>query len=144
MVNATNLDGINLWPYLSEDDGGKARTNVVINIDEISNYSSIRYNHYKLITGTTDEHTDWYGDSATSQKASYSAEQVLQSKVARAIAQVIETNEMQFKKRCSNPGCNQLSTSDIYDLRWKAEIRCRKFPQPKVTIFFIIFILSKN
>lgn len=145
-----SIDGYNMWPSLV--NGRRSpRSEVLINIDDIDNYSAIRRGDYKYVIGHTDSGDEWYGDSAglgvEEPRIAFpevSSDAVLKSKAGVAISGAI-TSEQVTTLRQRREGRWQsgddekldnklLTAEDIARLRADSILRCDVSKQQEVRI----------
>ncbi|BES94699.1 arylsulfatase b [Nesidiocoris tenuis] len=103
------IDGLDMWNSLTEGAPGE-RDEILLNIDDRSNVSSLRVAQYKLIKGTTykGQWDDWYGPSGRNGQ-DYDVKAVLSSKVSHALAAIGQ----------------ELSPETVVNLRIEAEVKCQ-------------------
>ncbi|XP_063972439.1 arylsulfatase B-like [Diachasmimorpha longicaudata] len=122
-INTTlpSLDGFNMWPTITDNDTAP-RTEVLINIDGISNYSAIRSGDFKYVVGYPGRVTGWYGNLSTSGDVyqDYQPENVLRSKAGVAMIGLL--TERQLSNSANN--VPMLTHSDIRGLRSAATLSC--------------------
>lgn len=56
------IDGVNMWPSISWNEKSP-RMGFLINIDQITGYSSVRLGSYKYIRGATKTDPGWHGET---------------------------------------------------------------------------------
>ncbi|XP_046838144.1 arylsulfatase B-like isoform X1 [Vespa crabro] len=132
------IDGLDLWETIAGNQISP-RSEILINIDDISNYAAIRYGDFKYITGDTGINDEWLGESGKPSEESgfppvYDPNQILQSKTGIAIAGVITAQEIIESRRSRsvdvkddiNIGFQKmmLTADQLLDLRMKSEIKC--------------------
>ncbi|XP_014609673.1 PREDICTED: arylsulfatase B-like [Polistes canadensis] len=132
------IDGKDLWENIVENRNSP-RTEILINIDDISDYAAIRYKNFKYITGNVGV-DDWLGESGKPSEEfgfppAYNPNQILQSKAGIALAGVMTTREIieSRRKRRNVSVANDtkkefqkkiLTADQLLDLRKKAELKC--------------------
>ncbi|KAF7418651.1 hypothetical protein HZH68_001304 [Vespula germanica] len=132
------IDGLDLWETIA-GNRTSPRSEILINIDDISNYAAIRSGDFKYITGNTGISDEWLGESGKPSEKSgfppaYDPNQILQSKVGIAIAGVITAQEVMESRRRRSVGVEDyinkefqrmmLTADQLLDLRKKSEIKC--------------------
>lgn len=87
-MNST-LDGINLWPALS-DDTQSDRNEILHNIDDIYGSASLTMGEWKVHKGTNYNGAwdKWYGPAGIRTPSAYNANAVTQSAAGQAISQL--------------------------------------------------------
>ncbi|XP_028982499.1 arylsulfatase B isoform X2 [Diachasma alloeum] len=122
-INTTlpTLDGFDMWPTIVDNEEAP-RTEVLINIDEISNYSAIRSGNFKYLVGYPGRVTGWYGNLSASNDIdlNYQPENVLRSKAGAAMIGL--TTERQLSNSSNN--VKVLTPSKINRLRSEATLYC--------------------
>ncbi|XP_034183230.2 arylsulfatase B isoform X1 [Osmia lignaria lignaria] len=142
-----NIDGFDLWPALISDKISP-RSDIVLNIDDISNYSAIRRGDFKYVIGQTETGRAWLGATGNSSEGvspKYDPFKVLYSKVGVAISGVITVKQaMELDERRKNVknGTNiplktdfqaKILTADkLLELRNNARIRCNVKEENKI------------
>ncbi|XP_043488808.1 arylsulfatase B-like, partial [Polistes fuscatus] len=132
------IDGKDLWESIVENRNSP-RTEILINIDDISDYAAIRYKNFKYITGNVGV-DDWLGESGKPSEEfgfppAYNPNQILQSKTGIALAGVMTAQEIieSRRKRRNVSVANDtnkefqkkiLTVDQLLDLRKKAELKC--------------------
>ncbi|XP_015172105.1 PREDICTED: arylsulfatase B-like isoform X2 [Polistes dominula] len=132
------IDGKDLWESIVENRNSP-RTELLINIDDISDYAAIRYKNFKYITGNVDVN-DWLGESGKPNEEfgfppAYDPNQILQSKAGIAFAGVMTNQEIiESRRKRRNIGVANntnkefqkkiLTADQLLDLRKKAELKC--------------------
>lgn len=130
---------MDLWETIAKNYTSP-RSEILINIDDISNYSAIRYGDFKYITGDTGDNDEWLGESGKPSEKfgfppAYDPNQILQSKAGIAIAGVITAQEVFESRRSRSFGVEDdntnkgfqrmmLTADQLLDLRMKSEIKC--------------------
>lgn len=130
------IDGLDLWQAIAKDLVSP-RSEMLINIDDISNYAAIRYGNFKYITGDVGIDNEWLGESGEPNEEfgfppAYDANGVLQSKAGIAIAGVITARQVMESRRRRNidevdtkrSQINMLTAQELIDLRRKAVVKC--------------------
>ncbi|XP_043483338.1 arylsulfatase B-like [Leptopilina heterotoma] len=123
------IDGKNLWSTLVTEENNP-RDEIIINIDEIDNYSAIRKGDFKYLNGSAKNGDSWYGDTGRPEKfptegvsPKFNPEDVLQSKVGIAISQLNLSSIQGTDEK--NPSHKMTLTSrEILTLRRDAELIC--------------------
>lgn len=113
------------------------RTEILINIDEIDNYSAIRRNDFKYLIGSVKNGDFWYGETGRPMNFSiegispkFNPQNVLQSKAGIAISQlnlssIHEIDEKNIsQKRNYIESQERLTSREILLLRRDAELIC--------------------
>ncbi|XP_068084877.1 arylsulfatase B [Anabrus simplex] len=104
------LDGVDQWKSFSQK-ATPPRSELLINIDDVSGYAALRVDHLKYINGTTllGFQDGWYGVSGTPdpEQPEYDPEDVLSSPAGKAFKMVIDAeNLLQIREeatvRCSD------------------------------------------
>ena len=144
-----NIDGVDVWQALISNKTSP-RSEVLINIDDIDNYASIRRGDFKYVIGHTDTGDEWYGEpgrldhkeTGSLERYVY-PEKVLTSKAAIAISGVITTQQvMDLRKRRESKflqiedmkfSTKMLTADDVAKLRAAAIIRCNIQQEQQVT-----------
>lgn len=129
---------MDLWETIAKNYTSP-RSEILINIDDISNYSAIRYGDFKYITGDTGDNDEWLGESGKPSEEfgfppAYDPNQILQSKAGIAIAGVITAQEVIESRRSRSFGVEDdtnkgfqrmmLTADQLLDLRTKSQIKC--------------------
>ncbi|XP_012279683.1 arylsulfatase B [Orussus abietinus] len=141
-----NIDGVDVWPALVSDKVSP-RSEAVVNIDEIDDYSAIRRGDFKYILGSTKTGEEWYGEAGRADRSQsegtspgYKPEEILGSKVGVAISgvitakQVLEVRKLREAKVSSGElNARMLTTSDILRMRSEAELKCNTKEEEKVS-----------
>lgn len=135
------MDGYDMWSTLVSDDVSR-RNEVLINIDDISNYSAIRIGNFKYVSGETQTGSRWIGESGKSvyEQSPYDPEKVLRSKVGVAIA-TTQQKEMTQVQAVKNSEDNMLTPQEILQLRHQAQIHCNVTEKEKVRFIKNIRVL---
>lgn len=148
MRNLGTIDGINMWPSLISGVESP-RSEILLNIDPVMNYSAIRRGDLKYILGDMDTGDEWYGDSGRDENKdkegvspAYDAEAVLKSKVAMVISGEITLQQASSVKRIRNATYEevdittvmQLTVDEILQLRSQADLKCRVRNDEKVSV----------
>ena len=145
-----NIDGFDLWPALVSDRISP-RSEIVINIDDLSNYAAIRQGDFKYIIGRTETGSAWLGASGNSSEGTspqYDPYKVLYSKTGIAISGVVTAKQaMKLKERkkrdiktiyatISKTNFQEkiLTIKDISEIRKEAQIKCNIKEKSKVSI----------
>lgn len=134
-----NIDGFDLWPALVSDKISP-RSDVVLNIDDISNYSAIRRGDFKYVIGETETGRAWLGATGNSTEGvppKYDPFRVLYSKAGVAISGVITVKqaiELDQRRRNANNGTDVppktdfqakiLTVDKLLELRNDARVQC--------------------
>ncbi|XP_017760255.1 PREDICTED: arylsulfatase B-like [Eufriesea mexicana] len=135
-----NIDGFDLWPTLVSDKIS-FRSDVVINIDDLSNYAAIRRGDFKYVIGQTETGGAWVGATGESSEGispRYDPDKILYSKTGVAISGVItarQAMELNERRKRSARNINNtppktnfqekiLTAENISELRKKAQIKC--------------------
>ncbi|CAD1476220.1 unnamed protein product, partial [Heterotrigona itama] len=137
-----NIDGFDLWPALVSDKISP-RSEIVINIDDLSNYAAIRRGDFKYIIGQTETGSAWLGASGNSSEGTspqYDPYKVLYSKTGIAISAIVTARKaMKLKERkkrdvktiydiiskTNSPIQEKtLTIKDISEMRKEAQIKC--------------------
>lgn len=157
-----NIDGFDLWQALVSDKIS-SRSEIVLNIDDLSNYAAVRRGDFKYVIGQTDTGSAWLGASGEPSEGmspTYDAYKVLYSKAGAAISGVITTSQaMELKERKKRNVRNVndaslkrnfqemiLTTETMLKSRRKAQIKCNVKEEDRVSIFsyldsnFIVFL----
>lgn len=142
------IDGFDLWPALVSDKIS-SRSEILINIDDISNYAAIRRGDFKYVIGQTKTGSAWVGASGQPSEGvspEYDPNKVLHSKTGVAISGVItarqamELNERR-KRNARNVSDSDLKTNfrenmlnadKVFELRQNAQIKCNVKEEQKV------------
>ncbi|CAK9825521.1 Arylsulfatase B [Anthophora retusa] len=144
-----NIDGFDLWHALIADKIS-SRSEIVINIDDLSNYAAIRRGDFKYIIGQTETGSAWVGASGDPFEGispTYDPYKVLYSKTGVAISGIITARQaMELNERRkrnvrnvddtalkTNFKENVLSTKKIMELRRKAQIECNVKAEDRVS-----------
>ena len=113
-----------MWPSISTGEESP-RSEVLINIDPISNYAAIRQGDFKYVIGSSKSGEEWYGDTgreenyqAEGYSPDYNVENILMSKAGAAISNVITKN---------------LTADEIYNLRNQATLECGVSEEDRVS-----------
>lgn len=100
---STSIDGVDQWPAISGVSPSPPRSEILINIDPIYNYSAIRRGEFKYVLGTVGNGEDWYGETgrpenhgAEGASPTYDPETVLMSKAGTAIAGLLTAKQVSF------------------------------------------------
>jgi len=127
------IDGHDMWPILVSG-GVSRRHKIVINIDDISNYSVIRIGNFKYVSGETEARFTWIGESGkpVAGQPPYDPEKVLHSKAGIAIAKIQEKEKTQTHSIVENSEDNILTPQKILQLRHQAQVRCNVTEEEKV------------
>lgn len=139
------IDGVNMWSAL-RGDKPSPRSEIVINIDDISNYAAIRRGDFKYVIGTTDTGDAWYGETGRPELdnnggtlSTYDAEVILQSKAGVALAGAItarQVEEVRKMREGKSPGghitTRMLTAPEIHSLRTNAVLNCNVKEEDKV------------
>ncbi|XP_053973145.1 arylsulfatase B-like [Hylaeus volcanicus] len=143
-----HIDGFNLWPALVSNKIS-SRSEILINIDDLSNYAAIRRGDFKYVIGETDTGSAWLGasgDPSEGVSPEYDPYKVLHSKAGVAIAGVITTSqamELNEKKKRVMRNANDiglktnfrdgiLTAEEITKLRRSAQIKCNVHQKDEV------------
>ncbi|XP_003705279.3 arylsulfatase B isoform X1 [Megachile rotundata] len=127
-----NIDGFDLWPALRSDKISP-RSDVVLNIDDISKYASIRRGDFKYVIGETETGRAWVGATGAPSEGippKYDPDKVLYSKAGVAISGVLtakQAKELKKKKNTSSKIDFEekiLSAEKIFQLRSDARVQC--------------------
>ncbi|KAK9300129.1 hypothetical protein QLX08_007059 [Tetragonisca angustula] len=144
-----NIDGFDLWPALVSDRISP-RSEIVINIDDLSNYAAIRQGDFKYIIGRTETGSAWLGASGNSSEGTspqYDPYKVLYSKTGIAISGVVTAKQaMKLKERkkrdiktiyatISKTNFQEkiLTIKDISEIRKEAQIKCNIKEKSKIS-----------
>lgn len=133
-TNISDIDGYDMWPTLVSG-GASRRHEVLINIDDIYNYSAIRIGNFKYVKGETTANFTWVGESGKSDdgQPSYDPEKVLNSKVGVAIASIKQIENNQLYSTVENSEDNILTPQKILQLRDQAQIHCNVTEMEKIS-----------
>ncbi|XP_017798532.1 PREDICTED: arylsulfatase B-like [Habropoda laboriosa] len=143
-----NIDGFDLWHALVSDKIS-SRSEIVINIDDLSNYAAIRRGDFKYVIGQTETGSAWVGASGDPLEGispTYDPYKVLYSKTGVAISGIITARQaMELNERRKRNVRNIddtvsktnfqekiLSTKKILELRKKAQIECNVRAEDRV------------
>ncbi|CAL7944498.1 unnamed protein product [Xylocopa violacea] len=135
-----HIDGFNLWSALVLNKVSP-RYELVLNIDDLSNYAAIRRGDFKYVIGETSTGRAWVGASGDASEGippGYDPYKVLYSKTGAAISgiitakQAMELNERRRRNvRNVDDGTLKtnfqekiLTTEMVYNLRRAAQIKC--------------------
>lgn len=134
-----NIDGFDLWSALVLNKVS-SRSEVVLNIDDLSDYASFRRGNFKYIIGRTETGSDWLGASGDPSEGispQYDPYKILYSKTGVAISGIITAKQaMELKERRKRSikiydtaletkfEEKILSVENISELRRKAQIKC--------------------
>ncbi|KAK1124469.1 hypothetical protein K0M31_006820 [Melipona bicolor] len=126
-----NIDGFDLWPVLVSDRISP-RSEIVINIDDLSNYAAIRRGDFKYIIGRTETGSAWLGASGNSSEGTspqYDPYKVLYSKTGIAISGIVTAKQamkLKGRKTISKTNFQEriLTIKDISEMRKEAQIKC--------------------
>lgn len=158
-----NIDGFDLWSALVLNKVS-SRSEVVLNIDDLSDYASFRRGNFKYIIGRTETGSDWLGASGDPSEGispQYDPYKILYSKTGVAISGIITAKQaMELKERRKRSikiydtaletkfEEKILSVENISELRRKAQIKCNVQEKDRVSIiikyrlFFIKIYLT--
>lgn len=116
-----------MWDMLTNDKPSP-RNELVVNMDELFPYESIRFNEWKYVRGAPSygDYDEWYGEPI-SEDVSYETEDILFSKTGIAITGYI-TDKQIFEKNNNNGSLDYsiepLQASEISMMRSSAVINC--------------------
>lgn len=120
------------------------RDEIIINIDEIDNYSAIRKGDFKYLNGSAKNGDSWYGDTGRPEKfptegisPKFNPQDVLQSKVGIAISQLNLSSIQRTDEKKPSSRQMTLTSREILTLRRDAELICNL--KQNVSIFSISF-----
>lgn len=158
-----NIDGFDLWSALVLNKIS-SRSEVVLNIDDFSDYAAFRRGDFKYIIGRTETGSAWLGASGDPSEGispQYDPYKILYSKTGVAISGIITAKQaMELKERRkrsmniyntaleTNFEEKILSVENISELRKKAHITCNVKEEDRVSIiikyklFFIKIYLT--
>ncbi|XP_012232594.2 arylsulfatase B-like [Linepithema humile] len=127
------IDGYDMWPMLVSG-GDSRRHEVLINIDDILNYSAIRIGNFKYVNGETEARFTWVGESGkpVHGQPPYNPEKVLHSKVGIAIASIQQKEKTQVHFTVKNSD-DILTPKKILQLRHQAQIHCNVTEEEKIS-----------
>lgn len=105
---AGRIDGVDMWPSISGEPAaapvhlqGSPRSEVLVNIDPIFNYSAIRRGEFKYVLGSVGNGEEWYGETGRPEEAeiegrspAYDPEAVLMSKAGMAISGLLTAKQV--------------------------------------------------
>lgn len=112
LTDLKDIDGLNQWPTILDDDVVSPRVSTLINIDEIRGFQAARVGKFKLVRGAENSCEDCYGDDGEDPGyPEYRAEEVLASPAGLAIAR------LGFD--------HQVSEVEVEQLREKSTVRCK-------------------
>lgn len=98
----SNIDGINVWDAISNNDGDP-RTELVINIDDLDNYASLRVGKWKYVNGSPDITQDqWYGEIGRDLSYETYQKDVLLSRSGIALNGLVTRLQIEEKKNGQN------------------------------------------
>ncbi|KAK2581658.1 hypothetical protein KPH14_002156 [Odynerus spinipes] len=132
------IDGMDLWQAIAKNRISP-RSEVLVNIDDISNYAAIRYGNFKYMTGDVGDNNEWLGESGEASEESgfppaYDPNRVLQSKAGISIAGVITAQQVLESKRRKKSidnedterrsNANMLTAQELLELRKRAVVKC--------------------
>ncbi|XP_026467511.1 arylsulfatase B-like [Ctenocephalides felis] len=108
-ISLENIDGLDLWQALSEDEASP-RTQILLNIDDVYRQAAVIDGKYKLLKGNTflNQWGNWYGPAGRNE--SYNIQRVLNSKSGKALAKLGNTP----------------TEEKIKELRNEADVKCVK------------------
>lgn len=143
--NLGEIDGVNQWQSLVSD-APSVRQEVLINIDDVSNYAAIVRSDFKYVIGSSSDSNEWYGETGRSDKNNdegkspdYKPDDVLSSKAGIAISAFVTSQQMlQLKKIRGGEmaeaefNVTLLNSDDVYRLRNDAEVKCNVQEEDKV------------
>ncbi|XP_075214338.1 arylsulfatase B-like [Lycorma delicatula] len=144
-----DIDGMNMWSMLSEDEQSP-RTELVHNIDDVGDvYAALRQGDWKYIKGQVHKGVadKWYGESGRTDDISYDIKSVLNSRVGITLAGFITRQQIHEKlskqtdghsfNLVSQPESSQwklLQEETVLHLRQQAEITCLETNQTRTNI----------
>lgn len=120
-----NIDGLSMWEML-KDDKSSPRKELVLNMDELYPYESIRFNEWKYVRGAPSygNYDEWYGEPL-SEDGTYETEDVLFSKAGIAITGYVTEKQMYEKNHnISDYSLEPLLPDEINAMRRSAVVNC--------------------
>ncbi|XP_014227795.1 arylsulfatase B-like isoform X1 [Trichogramma pretiosum] len=139
------IDGFNMWPSISGVTGSEPspRSEVLVNIDPIFNYSAIRRGDFKYVLGSVGNGDAWYGETGRPEQAeqegpspSYDPELVLRSRAGTAISGALTSKQASEARARRHDGYERqlgqqdlLSARELLDIRARAIVRCGEPPK---------------
>ncbi|XP_076376940.1 arylsulfatase I isoform X2 [Megalopta genalis] len=142
----SHIDGFDLWPALVSN-GQSPRSEIVININDVDNYTAIRRGDFKYVIGQTQTGGSWVGatgDSSEGVSPKYIPEKVLHSKTGVAISGVLTARqaiELRERRKRNADGATSkanfrekkiLTGDEILLLRRRAQIKCSARNEEKI------------
>nr|XP_031848880.1 arylsulfatase B-like [Nomia melanderi] len=140
-----HLDGFNLWPALVSNKPS-SRAEIVLNINDVDNYTAIRRGDFKYVIGQTETGSNWVGASGSPAEGVppvYDPDKVLHSKAGVAISGIITARQaMELRERRkrnlddailrTNFQEKILTADEILQLRRSARLECNVKDEEKI------------
>lgn len=148
LKTTTKIDGVNQWPSISRDDQTSSRTELLINIDPIFNYSAMRRGDFKYVKGSVENGDEWYGETGRKsdklfegEAPEYSAEKVLMSRAGTAISGLVTDRQVMELRRIRRNSYEKveidivqiLTPDELTNLRKEATVNCGVREEDKVS-----------
>ncbi|XP_076646659.1 arylsulfatase B [Halictus rubicundus] len=145
MKHFDHIDGFNLWPALVSNRQSP-RSEIVINLNDIDNYTAIRRGDFKYVIGQTQTGGSWLGatgDSSEGVPPVYSPDKILHSKTGVAISGIITARQAielgERRKRNADDATLKgnfrekiLTADEILELRRRAQVTCNVRDEDKI------------
>ncbi|XP_076302382.1 arylsulfatase I isoform X2 [Lasioglossum baleicum] len=140
-----HIDGFNLWPALVSNKQSP-RSEIVININDVDNYTAIRRGDFKYVIGQTETGSSWLGatgDSSEGVPPAYNPDKILHSKTGIAISGIITARQaIELRERRKrnvddttlkgNFREKMLTADEILELRRRAQVKCNVREEDKI------------